>query len=406
MSFNPYPPHHPSSPQPQPSRELSVEHQIDENQRFNHRNTRLSNLVDHEQVSSDTLYNPPHPDFNPVPQDFYSSHHPNPTTSPHPLPSPSRRPSLTQLLLPTDRLEPYYQRAHHHISSSTLIDRHTPSSRSDSRSSSSPPKPSSHQEPYLRMSNHQPNVYLPTHHQPTPFSIPANPRDYNPMPNPRDEKYGPGFGSLERSQTFYTSDHPQTFQNQEPIEDDSSRPTPEKSIRSPISLRASPPKPSSSRLTRPRIAILTLIACLLIATSIGVIVFLHTRRLKSINAIAGDDGDVIAKSGLGSAREGSTEGDDDPFGGGPPNGSLGPDNGLRGGLNGYDSLIVFGASYCDNAHARPAEYASSLRPPPYFKGLSLSSSSSFPPIDRSQYDLFPCMCTHSLSSHISSRSLD
>ncbi|KAH8929574.1 hypothetical protein BT69DRAFT_1328612 [Atractiella rhizophila] len=35
----------------------------------------------------------------------------------------------------------------------------------------------------------------------------------------------------------------------------------------------------------------------------------------------------------------------------------------------YNSIAVFGASWCDNAHSRPAEYvAASTRPPPYYEG--------------------------------------
>ncbi|KAH9452896.1 hypothetical protein PSHT_01224 [Puccinia striiformis] len=34
----------------------------------------------------------------------------------------------------------------------------------------------------------------------------------------------------------------------------------------------------------------------------------------------------------------------------------------------YTSVVVFGASYCDNGHARDSKYSSSLREPPYFQG--------------------------------------
>jgi len=35
---------------------------------------------------------------------------------------------------------------------------------------------------------------------------------------------------------------------------------------------------------------------------------------------------------------------------------------------GYGSIVVFGASYCDNAHPRDSRFSSSLRQPPYYQG--------------------------------------
>ncbi|PLW51500.1 hypothetical protein PCANC_00684 [Puccinia coronata f. sp. avenae] len=34
----------------------------------------------------------------------------------------------------------------------------------------------------------------------------------------------------------------------------------------------------------------------------------------------------------------------------------------------FSSIVVFGASYCDNAHSRDEKFSSSLRPPPYYHG--------------------------------------
>ncbi|KAA1132222.1 hypothetical protein PGTUg99_003394 [Puccinia graminis f. sp. tritici] len=51
------------------------------------------------------------------------------------------------------------------------------------------------------------------------------------------------------------------------------------------------------------------------------------------------------------------------------NSAFGPDNGLRCGINSCDRLVEFGASYCDNAYARPSNLRHSLKPSSYYKGL-------------------------------------
>ncbi|KAA1112108.1 hypothetical protein PGT21_023028 [Puccinia graminis f. sp. tritici] len=116
-----------------------------------------------------------------------------------------------------------------------------------------------------------------------------------------------------------------------------------------------------------RLAIITIAGLLLILAAVGVIIFTHLKRSAHTPDVTGDsDGDVVGQSGLGSARNASASTGIDPFN--ATNSAFGPDNGLRGGINGYDSLVVFGASYCDNAHARPSNLRHSLKPSPYYKG--------------------------------------
>ncbi|PLW55130.1 hypothetical protein PCANC_05312 [Puccinia coronata f. sp. avenae] len=116
-----------------------------------------------------------------------------------------------------------------------------------------------------------------------------------------------------------------------------------------------------------RLAIVTLAGLLLILAAVGIIVYTHLKRADHPPEVTGDsDGDVVGQSGLGSARNTSASAGLDPFN--ATNSAFGPDNGLRGGINGYDSLVVFGASYCDNAHVRPANLHRTLKPLPYYKG--------------------------------------
>ncbi|KNE87361.1 hypothetical protein PSTG_19254, partial [Puccinia striiformis f. sp. tritici PST-78] len=118
-----------------------------------------------------------------------------------------------------------------------------------------------------------------------------------------------------------------------------------------------------------RLAVITLAGLLLILAAVGIILFIHLKRSGHPPDLTGDsDGDVVGQSGLGSARNASSSTGLEPFN--ATNSAFGPDNGLRGGVNGYDSLVVFGASYCDNAHARPANLHHSLKPAPYYKGMS------------------------------------
>ncbi|OAV87803.1 hypothetical protein PTTG_09859 [Puccinia triticina 1-1 BBBD Race 1] len=115
-----------------------------------------------------------------------------------------------------------------------------------------------------------------------------------------------------------------------------------------------------------RLAIITIVGLLLILAAVAVIIYTHINRAHNSDVTGDSDGDVVGQSGLGSARNASSSTGIDPFN--ATHSAFGPDNGLRGGINGYDSLVVFGASYCDNAHARPANLRHSLKPSPYYKG--------------------------------------
>lgn len=123
-----------------------------------------------------------------------------------------------------------------------------------------------------------------------------------------------------------------------------------------------------SRIGPRRLALATLAGLLLISAAVSIIIFVHLKRTHTPDVTGDSDGDIVSQSGLGSARNASSSslGGFDPFN--ISNTDFGPDNGLRGGANGYDSLIVFGASYCDDAHARPPNFRQSLKPPPYYKG--------------------------------------
>ncbi|KAA1075756.1 hypothetical protein PGT21_000371 [Puccinia graminis f. sp. tritici] len=56
------------------------------------------------------------------------------------------------------------------------------------------------------------------------------------------------------------------------------------------------------------------------------------------------------------------------------NSAFGPDNGLRCGINSCDRLVGFGASYCDNAYARPSNLRHSLKPSSYYKATVHNSN--------------------------------
>ncbi|KAI8458740.1 hypothetical protein BY996DRAFT_6410697 [Phakopsora pachyrhizi] len=135
----------------------------------------------------------------------------------------------------------------------------------------------------------------------------------------------------------------------------------------PISGKAGPGARKKSLLRGyRRLGVIAITGFLLISAALVLVIFINRRRVKHDSQYTGgNDGDVVSQSGLGSARNTTLDGDGaDPF-----NSSFsGSDDGLRGGSHGYDSLIVFGASYCDNAHSRPLNFKNSLKPPPYFKG--------------------------------------
>lgn len=116
-----------------------------------------------------------------------------------------------------------------------------------------------------------------------------------------------------------------------------------------------------------QLMVIGIAALFLIVSAIVIILVTHLKKISQSHGGEPDDSnDITTQSGLGSARNISSDGLD-PFNRTDPTYSI-PDDGRRGGSNGYDSLIVFGASYCDNAHARPSNLRYSLKPPPYYKG--------------------------------------
>ncbi|KAH9818241.1 hypothetical protein DFH28DRAFT_959856 [Melampsora americana] len=280
-----------------------------------------------------------HPDFNPEADSYHQPEIPLAHTSSYSDSSFSRKASTSQPLLPSEP-QP------HHFSSVTLVD---PAEQRLLRASPS-------EQRFPQKSFHLPTKMTSQHHLYFPSSSSTFIAQHDNHPHRKYQDY-PESGSLSAPVQIRNPSGP----NDSTCDSLGSDMPQAKEL---FAFPASPPKPKPKRLSASHLIILGLFGCILIGAAIGVVVYIHIRHVRSADKIAGYDGDVIARSGLGSARNGTGSDDPGPFDGGTP----GPDNGLRGGINGYDSLVVFGASYCDNAHARPALYEASLKRPPYFKG--------------------------------------
>ncbi|KNZ57024.1 uncharacterized protein VP01_225g7 [Puccinia sorghi] len=326
QSFLP-PPSSPPSPSPHP---LSFVSTTPSSQPSYHNRAHNSaeNLLPHSSAASSSSYN-------------YYPNNINRSGSPQVLP-----PRLLPLL-PTTSYS-----IQSPVSSPTVIG--TPDMPTQFHHQNSP-QPSDHPS-FNFLSQYSPPLLPPTHHVPYPFDQSGS------IVNSVDEfKHSP---NEELNNTTYKG-------GEQKISNNAGYPT---AFETPVDLTAgksSIPRRGHFRkfllIGYRRLAIITLAGILLILAAVGIILYTHLRRSGHPPDITGDsDGDVVGQSGLGSARNSTASTGLDPFN--ATNSAFGPDNGLRGGVNGYDSLVVFGASYCDNAHARPSNLRRSLKPPPYYKG--------------------------------------
>lgn len=248
-----------------------------------------------------------HPDFNPAADSSDSS----PSTTGRPFANKrfSRQRSITALLLPSDQ-----------VSSTTLIDSAEQHLVPGTPTQSATPPNILHSQ---MASQH--HVY---------FSSPLQ----SPIIKNENSQHSSSEGHPERA--FYAPNSPvhcdrASVEPAMPLNGANPNSPPVKKLEA----YPAPLKARRKRLSNLRFTVLALLGCLLIGAAIGIICYVHQRHLKRTapTSVSGDDGDVIAQSGLGSARNGTGDDDADPFGGGPPDEPIGSDNGQH-----YDSLIVFG----------------------------------------------------------------